>query len=81
MTENVTMGSPAFGSKHRELSVERVENGYRVHAKFFLRKTSPDGHKYDSSEWLDYVFYSDPEMLDWIKAYFGAPLEEIGKGD
>ena len=81
MTENVTMGSPAFGSKHRELSVERVENGYRVHAKFYIERTGHDGTKHDSSEWLDYVFYTEVEMLDWIKAYFGAPLEEIGKGD
>lgn len=79
MDRNVTMGDQRWGSSHRNLQVERVENGYLVKAKFYVKRKS-GSDTYDGSEFRDYVFYSDAEMLDWVKAYFEATPDQVGKG-
>ncbi len=76
-----TMGCQDWGSSHRELQVERVENGYVVKAKFYRQRKAYDSSMVDSTHRKEFVFHSDAEMLEWVKAYFEASAEEIGKHD
>lgn len=80
MATNPSMGNQDWGSGHRNLQIEKVENGYVVKARFYKQRRAQAGD-YDSAEWREFVFYEIAELIDWVRHYLEADAKVIGKPD
>jgi len=84
---NIEQGQTmAFGygrrSSHRSLRVNKVENGYEVHAAFQVegfKAPHPNMEAHPIVVDKTYVFYTEAEVANFVMEYLSAPQDEIRK--
>jgi len=74
------LGDGWSGAQHRSVRVSKVENGFRVQAavmKTTMEDASGASRAFHSREDVEYVFYTVPEVLDFVRQYLEAPMEDL----
>lgn len=74
MTDKTILHGDHF-SAHRSLSIKKCENGYQVDAVFQRPKAKFDD--FERSDRKRFVFYTEAELLDFVKQYLAAPASEL----
>ncbi len=77
MSDEPTMTMEADGwhsSKHRRVTVRKIENGFIVEATFPISRKD----KYSSSqESREFVFQNLSETIAWVNKYLSADVSEL----
>lgn len=69
-------------NRHRKLEIEKVDNGYIVKARFSHDYIDPGGdglppRTRTTATTREFVFYTDPELLEFAKNYLSAKPEDL----
>ena len=78
---DATMAGIAWGSAHRGLKVEKIENGYIVKANFREKVEKMDdweGHHRVKEK--AFVFYSVEELMLFVRSYFERDASFLQEG-
>ncbi len=65
------------GGSHRSIRVRKKENGYAIDATFQVEREDHRGKLGLEREEREYVFYTVPEVLDFVKEYLLADPEAL----
>lgn len=83
MNENMTMAGVGWGKPHREVKIEKVENGFKVTGNFRVEVVNksnvyvgPDRCNYEIKR-REFVYYTVEEVLGFVKGYLSADKEEL----
>lgn len=71
-----SMGDPAFDNKHRNLTIQKCENGYTVDAAY-SKKVARGEEQWDTVERKRRVFYSLEEVVQFVSVYLSAKPEDL----
>lgn len=66
--DNATMHG-AYEKAHRSLSVDKVENGYKVKAQFIFEYKNEKGKKERTWKQKEFVFRKEKEVVDFVGEY------------
>lgn len=80
---NPSMAADYGPARHRSLTVEKADNGFMVRWSILVEKSQQRGlgeppRVYTEMESRTSVFYTLPEVLDFVAGYFTVPAEDLG---
>lgn len=81
---NMTMVGIPWGSSHRTMKIEKVDNGYIVKATFREKRKSTDPvslkeETHYSTKEKTYVFYTVAEVVMFTRSYLEAEASDLRK--